>query len=167
MDSAGQYLNEIARFPLLTAGQEIQLGRQIKKYVELKDLPKDQLDDIQKRQLKAGVRAKEKLIKSNMKLVASVARKMLAKANPKTLTFSDLLQEGAIGLSRAAELFDPERGYKFSTYSYWWIRQSISRAIYGTDRMIRVPDSMLNRFIKAQKILKDFYLKHGCSPSTE
>ena len=167
MDSAGQYLNEIARFPLLTAGQEIQLGRQIKKYVELKDLPKDQLDDIQKRQLKAGVRAKEKLIKSNMKLVASVARKMLAKANPKTLTFSDLLQEGAIGLSRAAELFDPERGYKFSTYSYWWIRQSISRAIYGTDRMIRVPDSMLNRFIKAQKILKDFYFEHGHSPSIE
>jgi RNA polymerase primary sigma factor len=167
MDSAGQYLNEIARFPLLTAGQEIQLGRQVKKYVELRDLPKDQLNDSQKRQLRAGLRAKEKLVKSNMKLVASVARKMLLKANPKTLTFSDLLQEGAIGLSRAAELFDPERGYKFSTYSYWWIRQAISRAIYGTDRMIRVPDSMLNRFIKAQKILKDFYFEHGCSPSTE
>jgi RNA polymerase primary sigma factor len=167
MDFAGQYLNEIARFPLLTAGQEIQLGRQVKKYVELRDLPKDQLNDIQKRQLRAGLRAKEKLIKSNMKLVASVARKMLLKANPKTLTFSDLLQEGAIGLSRAAELFDPERGYKFSTYSYWWIRQAISRAIYGTDRMIRVPDSMLNRLIKAQKILKDFYFEHGCSPSTE
>jgi RNA polymerase sigma factor (sigma-70 family) len=167
MDSAGQYLNEIARFPLLTASQEIQLGRQIKKYVELRDLPKDQLSDIQKRQLRAGQRAKEKLVKSNIKLVASVARKMLLKANPKTLTFADLLQEGAIGLSRAAELFDPERGYKFSTYSYWWIRQAISRAIYGTDRMIRVPDSMLNRFIKAQKILKDFYFEHGYSPSTE
>lgn len=167
MDSAGQYLNEIARFPLLTAGQEIQLGRQVKKYVELRDLPKDQLNDIQKRQLRAGLRAKEKLVKSNMKLVASVARKMLLKANPKTLTFSDLLQEGAIGLSRAAELFDPERGYKFSTYSYWWIRQAISRAIYGTDRMIRVPDSMLNRFIKAQRILKDFHFEHGHSPSAE
>jgi RNA polymerase primary sigma factor len=167
MDSAGQYLNEIARFPLLTASQEIQLGRQIKKYVELKDLPKDQLSDTQKRQLKAGFRAREKLIKSNMKLVASVARKMLGKANPKSLTFSDLVQEGAIGLSRAAELFDPERGYKFSTYSYWWIRQAISRAIYGTDRMIRVPDSMLNRFIKAQRIIKDFYLKHGFFPSTD
>ena len=167
MNEESRYLNEIARFPLLTASQEIQLGRQIKKYVELKDLPEDQLDDIQKRQIKAGFRAKEKLIKSNMKLVASVARKMLLKANPKTLTFSDLLQEGSIGLSRAAELFDPERGYKFSTYSYWWIRQSISRAIYGTDRMIRVPDSMLNRFIKAQRILKDFYFEHGHSPSTE
>jgi RNA polymerase sigma factor (sigma-70 family) len=167
MDSAGQYLSEIARFPLLTASQEIQLGRQIRKYVELRDLPKDQLNDTQKRQIKAGTRAKEKLIKSNMKLVASVARKMLFKANPKTLTFFDLLQEGSIGLSRAAELFDPERGYKFSTYSYWWIRQSISRAIYGTDRMIRVPDSMLNRFIKAQKILKDFHFENGHSPSTE
>jgi hypothetical protein len=61
MDSAGQYLNEIARFPLLTAGQEIQLGRQVKKYVELRDLPKDQLNDSQKRQLRAGLRAKEKL----------------------------------------------------------------------------------------------------------
>jgi RNA polymerase primary sigma factor len=167
MTDESRYLNELSRFPLLTASQEIQLGRQVKKYVELKGLPKDQLDDIQKRQIKTGLRAKEKLIKSNMKLVASVARKMLAKANPKTLTFSDLLQEGAIGLSRAAELFDPERGYKFSTYSYWWIRQSISRAIYGTDRMIRVPDSMLNRFIKAQRILKDFYFEHGHSPSTE
>lgn len=167
MDSAGQYLNEIARFPLLTASQEIQLSRQIKKYVELRDLPKDQLNDIQKRQLKAGFRAKEKLIKSNIKLVASVARKMQGKANPKTLTFLDLVQEGAIGLSRAAELFDPERGYKFSTYSYWWIRQAISRAIYGTDRMIRVPDSMLNRFIKAQRIIKDFCFEHGYSPSTE
>ena len=167
MDFAGQYLSEIARFPLLTAGQEIQLGRQIKKYVELKGLPEDQLSETQKRQLKAGFRAKEKLIKSNMKLVASVARKMLLKANPKTLTFSDLLQEGAIGLSRAAELFDPERGYKFSTYSYWWIRQAISRAIYGTDRMIRVPDSMLNRFIKAQRIIKDFYFENGYSPSAK
>lgn len=167
MDSAGQYLNEIARFPLLTASQEIQLGRQIKKYVELKDLPKDQLNETQKRQLKAGFRAKEKLIKSNMKLVASVARKMQGKANPKTLTFLDLVQEGAIGLSRAAELFDPERGYKFSTYSYWWIRQAISRAIYGTDRMIRVPDSMLNRFIKAQRVIKDFYFENGRSPSAE
>ena len=167
MDFAGQYLNEIARFPLLTAGQEIQLGRQVKKYVELRDLPKDQLSDIQKRQLKSGFRAREKLIKSNMKLVASVARKMLFKANPKTLTFSDLLQEGAIGLSRAAELFDPERGYKFSTYAYWWIRQAIGRAIYRTDRMIRVPDSMLNRFINAQKVLKDFRFKNGRSPSIE
>jgi RNA polymerase sigma factor (sigma-70 family) len=167
MTDESRYLNELSRFPLLTASQEIQLGRQVKKYVELKDLPKDQLDDTQKRQIKAGLRAKEKLIKSNMKLVASVARKALIKANPKTLTFSDLLQEGAIGLSRAAELFDPERGYKFSTYSYWWIRQSINRAIYGTDRMIRVPDSMLNRFIKAQKILKDFHFEHGHSPSTE
>ena len=167
MTDESRYLNQLSRFPLLTASQEIQLGRQVKKYVELKDLPKDQLDDIQKRQIKTGLRAKEKLIKSNMKLVASVARKMLAKANPKTLTFSDLLQEGSIGLSRAAELFDPERGYKFSTYSYWWIRQSISRAIYGTDRMIRVPDSMLNRFIKAQKILKDFHFENGYSPSTE
>ena len=68
------YLNELFRFPLLTAGQEIQLSRQIRKYVELKGLPKDQLNDIQKRQIKAGLRAKEKLIKSNMKLVASVAR---------------------------------------------------------------------------------------------
>ena len=92
MDYAGQYLNEIARFPLLTASQEIQLGRQVKKYVELRDLPKDQLTDIQKRQLRAWLRAKEKLVKSNMKLVASVARKMLLKTNPKTLTFSDLLQ---------------------------------------------------------------------------
>ncbi len=167
MTEESRYLNELSRFPLLTASQEIQLGRQIKKYVELRDLPKDQLNDRQRRQIKAGFRAKEKLIKSNMKLVASVARKMLLKANPKTLTFSDLLQEGAIGLSRAAELFDPERGYKFSTYSYWWIRQAMSRAIYGTDRMIRVPDSMLNRFIKAQKILKDFHFKHGCSPSAE
>ena len=167
MDSAGQYLNEIARFPLLTASQEIQLGRQIKKYVELKDLPEDQLNETQKRQLRAGFRAKEKLIKSNMKLVASVARKMQGKANPKTLTFLDLVQEGAIGLSRAAELFDPERGYKFSTYSYWWIRRAISRAIYGSDRMIRVPDSMLTRFIKAQRVIKDFYFENGCSPSTE
>jgi len=167
MDSAGQYLNEIARFPLLTASQEIQLGRQVKRYVELKGLPEDQLSEAQKRQLKAGLRAKEKLVKSNMKLVASVARKMLLKANPKTLTFSDLLQEGAIGLSRAAELFDPERGYKFSTYSYWWIRQAMSRAIYGTDRMIRVPDSMLNRFIKAQRIIKDFYSENGHSPSAK
>jgi RNA polymerase sigma factor (sigma-70 family) len=167
MTDESRYLSELSRFPLLTASQEIQLGRQVKKYVELKDLPKDQLDGLQKRQIKAGLRAKEKLIKSNMKLAASIARKMLAKANPKTLTFSDLLQEGAIGLSRAVELFDPERGYKFSTYSYWWIRQSISRAIYGTDRMIRVPDSMLNRFIKAQRILKDFHFEHGHSPSTE
>lgn len=64
MNAESRYLNEIARFPLLTASQEIQLGRQIKKYVELKDLPEDQLDDIQKRQIKAGFRAKEKLIKA-------------------------------------------------------------------------------------------------------
>lgn len=133
-DSVGLFLREMARYPLLTQAQEIELAREI---------------------VKGGSRgeaAKRKLVRSNLRLVVSIAKKYLNRGVP----FLDLIQEGAMGLMRAAEKFDYERGYKFSTYAYWWIRQGITRAIASQSRTVRLPVHMvekLNQVRKARQIL--------------
>ncbi len=143
-----QFLDEMGRTPLLTAAEEIMLGTAVRMSLSPEATPG---------QKRAGKRAKDRMIKANLRLVVTVSRKYLHRQLGQ-LEFGDLVQEGCIGLNRAVEKFDPELGYKFSTYAYWWIRQSISRAIDQISATIRVPTSMNLALMKLNQLsqgLKD------------
>ena len=130
-DPVRMYLKEIGRIPLLTFAQEIELAKRVENHEE---------------------EAKQKLITSNLRLVVSIAKKYVGRG----LTLLDLIQEGNQGLIRAVEKYDWRRGYKFSTYATWWIRQSITRAIADQARTIRIPVHMvenINRFLRASRKL--------------
>ncbi|MDX2272820.1 MAG: sigma-70 family RNA polymerase sigma factor [Cyanobacteriota bacterium] len=142
-DSVGLFLKEMARYPLLTQVQEVELARQIVKGGE------------------SGERAKRQLVRANLRLVVSIAKKYLNRGVP----FLDLIQEGTIGLMRAAEKFDYERGYKFSTYAYWWIRQGITRAVANQSRLVRLPVHMVEKLNHVKKIRRDLAEQLGRKPT--
>ena len=170
-DLVRSYLRDIGRVPLLSHEQEITLGRQVQERMVVENLQKElehsfggkpSLEQIAnhagisieelKKKIKKGDRAKERMVSANLRLVVSVAKKY-TKRNMELL---DLIQEGTIGLVRGVEKFDPARGYKFSTYAYWWIRQGITRAIAEKSRSIRLPihiNEMLNKLKKGQREL--------------
>ena len=162
-DSVRDYFNEIARYPLLTAEQEIQLARQIECGTALSS--KQELSAQEKRVLRIAERAKCKLINCNLRLVVSVAKQYTRRLNGGGMELMDLVQEGALGLTRAVELFDSSKGYKFSTYAYWWIRQAITRAIDSKERLIRVPQHGLDKVYKVVRFQKAYMQKHGKMPS--
>tara|TARA_B100001778_G_scaffold334459_1_gene345896 strand:- start:1387 stop:2328 length:942 start_codon:yes stop_codon:yes gene_type:complete len=165
-DSVRSYLRDIGRIPLLEHEEEIMLGRKVQRLMEIKKIETEleinrnidlaqvlgiPLKDL-KRQLRDGEKAKDKMVTANLRLVVSVAKKY-TKRNMELL---DIIQEGTIGLVRGVEKFDPTRGYKFSTYAYWWIRQGITRAIAEKSRAIRLPIHVtenLNKLKKAQREL--------------
>jgi len=129
-DAVGAWLNAAGRYPLLTAGQEVHLGQAVRTWLDNPE-PTPQ-------QIRRGRRAKERLICCNLRLVASRAKYFTKRANQIGIAYEDLLQEGTIGLNRAAELFDPARGYKFSTYASRWIDQAVRRVI-DAGNIIRRP----------------------------
>lgn len=149
--SLKNYLREISRYPLLTPEQEIQFGRQV---ARMKD------SDCSNRELKQGKRARDKFIQSNLRLVVNIAKKYDGKQR-KALMLLDLIQEGSIGLARAVDMFDPSRGYRFTTYAYWWIKQAIHRAIASIDNTIRMPSSLHERIIKTTKVRDRLTLELG------
>ncbi len=171
VDLVRSYLRDIGRVPLLTHEQEITLGRKVQELIEIEDAtfdleqkngeaPSEELlakelgitEAQLRRKLRTCRRAKERMVSANLRLVVSVAKKY-TKRNMELL---DLIQEGTIGLVRGVEKFDPTRGYKFSTYAYWWIRQGITRAIAEKSRTIRLPihvTEMLNKLKKGQREL--------------
>jgi len=171
IDLVRSYLRDIGRVPLLSHEQEITLGRQVQNLMVLENIESELESDLGekpdinlfaekaglspvqlKKKLKSGRRAKERMVAANLRLVVSVAKKY-TKRNMELL---DLIQEGTIGLVRGVEKFDPSRGYKFSTYAYWWIRQGITRAIAEKSRSIRLPihiTEMLNKLKKGQREL--------------
>ena len=166
-DMVRTYLHEIGRVPLLTHEQEIVYGKQVQKMMtllatkeelgselSLKEWAKHaQMSEIElNRIIKQGQRAKQKMIEANLRLVVAIAKKY----QKRNMEFLDLIQEGSLGLERGVEKFDPTRGYKFSTYAYWWIRQAITRAIAQQARTIRLPihiTEKLNKIKKTQRIL--------------
>ena len=173
-DSVRSYLRDIGRIPLLEHDEEILLGRQVQRLIELKEMKKELTLDNEglaeamdlpvkqiRKELRDGEKAKDKMVTANLRLVVSVAKKY-TKRNMELL---DIIQEGTIGLVRGVEKFDPGRGYKFSTYAYWWIRQGITRAIAEKSRAIRLPIHVTENLNKLKKAQRELSQLNGCMPN--
>lgn len=167
-DMIGLYLKEVGRVPLLTAQEEVDLAKRIEDGREARELLADIDISPEKREelrwkIEDGWAAREHLITANSRLVISVAKKYMGRGVP----FQDLIQEGNIGLIRAAKKFDYRRGHKFSTYATWWIRQAVTRAIADQGRTIRVPVHMGDQINKLLRIQHQLTQKLGRDPSVE
>lgn len=178
--SLSTYLKEIGRIPLLTANQEITLARQVRELLKIEQIEeqlRDRLgrnptelelaaeigiDRLELRQIIArGRNAKNKMVSANLRLVVSIAKKYIDRG----MHLQDLISEGTLGLIRATERFDPELGYKFSTYASWWVRQACSRAITDRSRTIRLPVHIVDKLNKIKKTIKHLSQSLGRQPS--
>ena len=157
------YLATIGREPLLTPAEEIELGNQVQTMMRLTEEGDREFSDLEKKLLRIGKRSKQRMMKANLRLVVSVAKKYQGKG----LELLDLIQEGSLGLERAVEKFDPTRGYKFSTYAFWWIRQSMTRAIACQSRTIRLPVHLSERLTAIRKVSLELAHKLGAMPSRQ
>lgn len=179
-DMVRTYLREIGRVPLLSREQEIVYGKQVQQMMvilEAKEALRKEIDhEPSLAELAAhvnhsetelnhlmvqGRRAKQKMIEANLRLVVAIAKKY----QKRNMEFLDLIQEGTLGLERGVEKFDPTRGYKFSTYAYWWIRQAITRAIAQQGRTIRLPIHITEKLNKIKKVQRELAQKLGRSPT--
>ena len=160
-DSIGWYLSNIGRVPLLTPAEEIELAHHVQGMKLLLQLPSEQLTPRQKHQIRMGTRARDRMMAANLRLVVSVAKKYQNQG----LELLDLVQEGAIGLERAVDKFDPAMGYKFSTYAYWWIRQGMPRAIDNSARTIRLPIHVSEKLSKMRRITRELSHRFGRQPN--
>jgi RNA polymerase primary sigma factor len=156
-------LATIGREPLLTPSEEIELGNQVQKMMGLTETKVNEFTPQELKVIRVGRRAKDRMIKANLRLVVSIAKKYQGKG----LELLDLIQEGSLGLERAVEKFDPSRGYKFSTYAFWWIRQSMTRAIACQSRTIRLPVHLSERLTTIRKVSLDLAHKLGAMPSRQ
>jgi RNA polymerase primary sigma factor len=167
-DSISLYLKEIGRVPLLTAEEEVSLAKRMERGRDARLKLTQGVDDPDERDrlllaVKDGQAAQEHLIKANSRLVVSVAKKYVGRGVP----FLDLIQEGNIGLIRAVKKFDYRRGYKFSTYATWWIRQAVTRAIADQGRTIRVPVHMYEQINRLTRTSRQLVQELGRDPTTE
>lgn len=164
-----QYLREIGRIPLLTAAEEVELARRVEaglfaeeKLSTARDLDSRLALDLD-RLVVLGRMAKRRLIEANLRLVVSVAKRYVGRG----LTMLDLVQEGNLGLIRAVEKFDYARGYKFSTYATWWIRQAMSRALADQARTIRVPVHVVELINRVVRVQRRMLQERGYEPTPE
>jgi RNA polymerase primary sigma factor len=172
-DPVRMYLKEIGKVPLLTAEQEVILAKAIeegeaataeldKSVASAKKLPTIRMRELQRVE-RQGQLAKKKLIEANLRLVVSIAKRYVGRG----MLFLDLIQEGNLGLIRAVEKFDYTKGYKFSTYATWWIRQAITRAIADQARTIRIPVHMVETINKLIRIQRQLLQDLGREPTPE
>jgi len=181
-DTVGAFFKEMARYPLLKPEEEVELANCVQFLVEMDEIQQrlekelgrkptkaelGQAVNMTERQLESrlyrGRVAKRKMIRSNLRLVVSIAKRYLNRGVP----FLDLIQEGALGLNRATEKFDPDKGYKFSTYAYWWIRQAITRTIANDARTIRLPIHIVEKLNKLKKAQRDLKQQLQRNPNEE
>ena len=160
-DAIGWYLSSIGRVPLLTAAEEIELAHHVQSAKRLQQEHSGPLSPRQQRQVRMGQRARDRMMAANLRLVVSVAKKYQNQG----LELLDLVQEGAIGLERAVDKFDPAMGYKFSTYAYWWIRQGMTRAIDNSARTIRLPIHISEKLSKMRRITRELSHRLGRQPN--
>ncbi|WP_414573844.1 RpoD/SigA family RNA polymerase sigma factor [Nostoc sp. CCY 9925] len=175
-DMVRVYLQEIGQFPLLTSDQEITYARLVQQMIALEQqqqqlseqlhrqpTPSELANFVNKSEIEInqifqqGQRAKQKMITANLRLVVSIAKKY----QRRNLEFLDLVQEGAIGLQRGIEKFDPNRGYKLSTYAYWWISQAITRAIAEKSRTVRLPIHVNEKLNQIKKVQRELFQTLG------
>ena len=180
-DMVRAYLHEIGQVPLLNHAEEIMYGKQVQRmmsvltekekleqqrgcrvsqleWADAVGLSEDELNQV----LQQGKQAKTKMIEANLRLVVAIAKNYLKR----NLEFLDLIQEGSLGLERGVEKFDPSRGYRFSTYAYWWIRQAITRAIAQQSRTIRLPIHITEKLNKIKKTQRELAQKLGRPATT-
>jgi len=167
-DTVGLYLKEAGRVPLLTHEQEVEITQRIERGRDaMSKLAQGNINSDEREELRWHIQdgwdAREHLISANARLVISVAKKYMGRGVP----FLDLIQEGNIGLMRAAKKFDYTRGYKFSTYATWWIRQAVTRAIADQGRTIRVPVHMGDQVSRMLRIQHQLKQKYGRDPTME
>ncbi|MCX7595167.1 MAG: RpoD/SigA family RNA polymerase sigma factor [Fischerella sp.] len=179
-DAVGAFFKEMARYPLLKPDEEVELARRVRFLEEVNEIQASLRHKLGQQPTKANIAAhleitekqlenrlyqgrvaKRKMIRSNLRLVVSIAKRYLNRGVP----FLDLIQEGAMGLNRATEKFDPDKGYKFSTYAYWWIRQAITRAIANDARTIRLPIHIVEKLNKLKKAQRELKQKLGRNPN--
>ena len=182
-DAIATHLRNVARIPLLRQEEEISLARQVQALRRLQECEQElclraggeapseeaiaaeaglSLVDL-RRQRRRGERARERMVTANLRLVLSIARRY----SHRELELADLVQEGNLGLMRAVDRFDPSRGYRFSTYAYWWIREGISRAIADRSRAIRLPAQVSESLSKLRRAQQELLQRFGRTPSLE
>jgi RNA polymerase primary sigma factor len=169
-DTIGLYLKEMSRVPLLNVKEELDLAQRIeaglsagKKLHTFSDKGTPELREELERTMEDGLKAREHLIKANTRLVVSIAKRYLSRGVP----FLDLIQEGNLGLMKAVEKYEYQRGFRFSTYATWWIRQTITRSIADQGRTIRVPVHMVDRIRQLYKLTHEMEQKLGRNPTAE
>ncbi len=169
-DPVRLYLKEIGKVPLLTQSEEVDLARKNEAGREASLRLREGADSLTReelrrlrRQERTGLEARRKLVEANLRLVVSIAKRYVGRG----MLFLDLIQEGNLGLIRAVEKFDFRRGYKFSTYATWWIRQAITRAIADQARTIRVPVHMVESINKLNRVQKSLVQEMGREPTPE
>ena len=179
-DTVRSFLVQIGRVPLLTHEQEIFYAQQVKQLMQLLQIKEDLTNKLEseptfstwakaakitesqlQKCLEKGEFGRQKMIEANLRLVVAIAKKY----QHRNLEFVDLIQEGTLGLQRGVEKFDPDKGYKFSTYAYWWIRQAITRALDQKSRSIRLPIHVCQTLKKIKKARRDLTQKLGHTPT--
>lgn len=181
-DPVRSFLDQVGRYPLLTPEQELSLGAKVQLMMKAEE-KKQELEEIKgftptdkalakslgisakelRQRYTEGTKARDLMINSNLRLVVKLAKRHTKRG----IDLLDLIQEGAIGLKRGVEKFDPELKYRFSTYAYWWIKQAMSRAVAQQSRTIRLPDHLTERLNKIKKVTRQLTQELGRQPTYE